>query len=113
VPRAQDADKYKAYWTCRIPPGSSDSCRASTIAILMSELWQKLARRDLTLKAVADGFRITNTPGMGAGSGEPKSLSPLIDVQTDRPCGAFVRARSTVRSDDEALLGVARVCRRP
>jgi hypothetical protein len=92
VPFAQDEDKYIAYWTSWKPLGPPGDRSVEPIAILVAELWQKLAHRDSALKAVADGFRMTNTSGTGAGSGEPKSLSPLVDpetYQTLRTRGSF------------------------
>jgi hypothetical protein len=82
APWAADEDKYIAYWTARQPLGPEGDRLAEPTAILISELWQKLANRDCTLRAVADGFRMTNTPGSGAGSGAPKSLRPLIADET-------------------------------
>ena len=85
LPWAEDDDKYVAHWISRNEVGP-DSHLAEPIAMLVSELWQKLANRDQTLKAIADGFRSTGTPGTRAeapvGLDARKSLRPLVDDRT-------------------------------
>jgi hypothetical protein len=80
---AKDDDMFFASWTARMPLEDGEARRlAEPITILISELWQKLARRDPMLKATADGFRMTDTPGSGAGQINPKSLRPLVHTDT-------------------------------
>ena len=82
VPWAQDEHKFIAPWTARKSLSDNDNRLAEPIAIFVSELWQKLAYRDSALKAIADGFRLTDTTGPGAGRFEPKSLRPLVHGDT-------------------------------
>jgi hypothetical protein len=69
APWAEDVDKYIAHWISGKKIFGPDVPVAEPIAILVSELWQKLANRDLTVKPVAEGFRMTGTPGARAGAG--------------------------------------------
>lgn len=85
VPWALDEEMYVAHWAHgKLLDGSSTGRVADPIAILVSDLWQKLAHRDRSLKAVADGFRMTDTAGQSGGSLQPKPLRSLIDDATYR-----------------------------
>lgn len=61
--------------------------QAPPLAMLMEALWRKLGNRDSTLKAIADGFLHTGTPGMTVGvTGNKWPISTLISPgSAERP----------------------------
>lgn len=82
APRRQGAGVFTAPWLSGKKLSERNGRLAEPVAIFISELWQKLAYRDHALKPIADGFRMTDTPGSGAGHNEPKPLKPLVHSGT-------------------------------
>jgi hypothetical protein len=73
---AKDGDEYLPTWQSGRLAGATTEVRP--IAGLVTHLWQKLARRDVSLTPIADSFRHTGTSGSYEGRGESQPLATLI-----------------------------------
>jgi hypothetical protein len=70
-------DQYDVSWKSGDPYGSEP---VRPVAVLVSELWKKLANRDASLDPITRGFQATETsgPGFQVGSRQTQPLTPLI-----------------------------------
>jgi hypothetical protein len=74
--------QYAATWSSKKKKPQGADRVAVPMAILVNELWQKLAHRDPSLRQIADGFQWTGTPGVGQGRGVPQPLGQWVKPET-------------------------------
>lgn len=74
--------QYAAPWGSKKKKPQGADRVAVPIAILVNELWKKLAHRDPALRQIADGFQWTGTPGVGQGRGVAQPLGQWVNPET-------------------------------